>query len=645
MQIRLNGLAVENFKGLKNFEMKVDGSDMLITGENASGKTTVYDAFLWLLFGKDSSGRKDFELRPLDKQNQPIKGLVLSVEGEIDVDGRCHILCKEHHEKVVKKQLRGYETLCWIDEVPKKVSEYSEYITSIIPEDTFKLLTDLYFFNSKMHWTDRRAILLDVAGEIGSPEGFDELLAALNGRTVDEYKQVLAEQKKRLSKERDEINPRIDEIQRALDDYAGEDVTGLDKQRKALKKEIVDLDAKRNKLLAEENERQKQIEYLNDLNARKARREAELANDTSSVRSLLDEKAKIADEVLAKMGECALVENQIELTKSTLESKKAEFQSHLRALQATRAEYESLHGSPMADTCKLCGQRLPAEKVKDVEEKRKADLQALTKQGNDQKKAVTNCKDEVERLEAMLKERNESFQKLKDECRAANAAAEKRLTEIDAAVNENKGLAPETDERWNGLCAEIAETGKKIGDPVSSQLEGIEGQRAAKLDRMTQLDKALAQSDQAAKNKARIAELEAGEMKLAQSITDVERQLDNIDEYKANESRLVEEAVNGKFKHVEFKLFNQLLNGSLEECCEAILDGVPYSDMSYGQRIIAGVDIITVLSEHFGLSVPLFIDNSESLTLPIEATTQTIQLQAQKNVKKLTVEKKGVAHA
>ena len=122
----------------------------------------------------------------------------------------------------------------------RQVGEYSGYIAEIISEETFKLLTDLHFFSSKMHWTERRKVLLDIAGEIEQPEGFEELLAALKGRSVDEYKKVLAEQKKRYVKERDEINPRIDEILKGLE-HPAEDKTKLAMRRDKFKEAILSL--------------------------------------------------------------------------------------------------------------------------------------------------------------------------------------------------------------------------------------------------------------------------------------------------------------------------------------------------------------------------------------------------------------------
>jgi hypothetical protein len=117
----------------------------------------------------------------------------------------------------------------------------------------------------------------------------------------------------------------------------------------------------------------------------------------------------------------------------------------------------------------------------------------------------------------------------------------------------------------------------------------------------------------------------------------VERRLAQIDDYKDAESAAISKAVNGRFKHVEFVLFQLQLNGSNAECCEATLNGVPYADMSYGQKTMVGVDIINVLSEHYGLSVPLTVENAESLTLPIESDSQMIKLFALKSARTLNV--------
>ena len=642
MNIKLNRLVIENFKGIKSFEVELEGGNAVIKAENGIGKTTIYDAFLWLLFGKNSEGKKDFEVRPLDGSNQPIKGLVLAVEAELDCDGTIHTFRKEHHEKVVKKQLRGYETLCTIDEVPKKVGEYQDYITELIPEDTFKLLTDLSYFNSKLHWSDRRQVLLDIAGKIGTPEGFDELTAALNGRSVADYKKVLSEQKKRFENERDEINPRIDEIQKGLDEYAGTGTKKPKAQRDKIKAEIAKLDKQRTKLFATEKERQEKMDLIFELTKKRTQRESELANSTIGIKSLLDEKIKIEADVANKQQTVEGVKNDRKFQQTKLSGEKNQLDSLTTSISLAQSEYKTASEAPTDDACYACGQKLPADKLAGAEEKRVANLAKIARRGNGILVEVKACKKSIVEIEATIKELSELLAGAERGLQKVLKAKDKRTAEIDKLVEANQTIPPDSDKAWLVFDGQIKKTEAEIGEPVAEQMQTIEEQKTEKQTAVEKLNQALAQADRAKQDKTRIAELEAKEKELAQKIADIEKQLADIDQYKAVESRAIEEAVNGKFKHVTFKLFGELLNGGLEECCEAIFNGVPYSDMSTGQQIFVGIDIVNVLSAHYDVTVPMFIDHTESMTMPIEADTQTIKLFAKKGTKKLVVEKEGV---
>lgn len=640
-KIKLNWLKIKGFKGLSPFEMKLDGDNAIIAAENGIGKTTVYDAFLWLLFGKDSTGRKDFEVRPLDRRNQPIKGVVLAVEVELDIDGTNHVFRKEHHERVVKEQLRGYETLCWIDEVPKKVGEYAEYIAELISEETFKLLTDLHFFNGKFHWSDRRKVLLAIAGDVGNPDGFEELLATLNGRTVDEYKKVLSEQKKRHSTERDEINPRIDEILKGLE-HPEVDKHELFNRRTNLTADILRLKKGRQDLHRKETERAKKQAEFGLLITQKIARESELATDTSGIGKLTDEKSQIDLDVFHIQHLVDTADEELNIARANLTGKKNEATSLLATLNTIRAEYATASEKPEASVCYACGQKLPADKLAENETKRQARLDEIEKRGDELKNKVDESKLRVIALEnSIYFVLNKALASAKIDLRIKQDYAKKRLAEIDEAIRNRPTIPPEQDEAWQKIIAEIAKVGAEIGKPISEQLEAIESERATKETELTALNEELAQADRMVKDRARITELEAKEKELAQIIADIEKQLADIERYKANQSTMITSAVNTKFKAVRFKMFRELLNGGLEECCEAIYKGIPYPDMSSGQKIYCGIDIVNVLSEHYGVSVPMFIDHSESMTMPIEAHSQTIELYAQKGVKQLQVQTKS----
>ena len=164
--MKLKQLIIENFKGLKSIKVNFNTEGVTeIIGENGAGKTSIQDALYWLFFDKNSAGKSDFNVRPLES-GVVIKGLSVSVTAEVlHNDNTLHLYQKDQEENIVKGKLKGYKNKYWIDEVPKKQSEFIAEFSEIIDENTFKLLTDLYYFNHKMHWTDRRNTLLELAGE------------------------------------------------------------------------------------------------------------------------------------------------------------------------------------------------------------------------------------------------------------------------------------------------------------------------------------------------------------------------------------------------------------------------------------------------------------------------------------------------
>ena len=175
-KIKLNKLRIQNFKGIKEFTLDANGSNVEIFGDNATGKTTIMDSFLWLLFNKDSMGKSNFDVIPQDSNGNNIHRLDTVVEAELDINGAITMIKKQLSEKWVKKRdaieqtLEGTNTSYWIDEVPTKAREYSSKINDIIDEELFQMITDPLFFNNKLHWEERRKILVDISGGVTDEE-------------------------------------------------------------------------------------------------------------------------------------------------------------------------------------------------------------------------------------------------------------------------------------------------------------------------------------------------------------------------------------------------------------------------------------------------------------------------------------------
>ena len=629
--MKLNSLKISNFKGIKSFEVNFGSDETTISGANGTGKTTVFDAFLYLLFGKDSTGRSAFGIRPLDSLNVPIKGLVVAVEAEIEgIGGSVYILRKEHHERIVKKQLRGHETLCTIDEVPKSVTEFKSFVSEIISEDKFKVLASLRHFSEGIDWNDRRKILLEIAGEISKPEGFDQLLEAVGNRTVKDYEDVLKTRKKKFSQEQSEINPRIDELQNSNDMYVANDFSPNASnavKRTEIENQIKVLDADREKFQQEENDRQVAIDNLNHLKTQKANIEIALAKDTSGTQHLLDKKNEITANLDKHRQAAVEIQSGIDakqLAMTRIEQAITHLKQDLKPIQNL---YKNCEKCPVPGL--TCNQTWPPEA--------KTDKSELETQGNEIMAQLKSNKLKIETIEKELKELSDGLRNTNIHIKEGETYRDQQFKMIDDKLAAHITKPPEEDEKWIGICKELKYAEKQIGEPAGEQLKTLFDTREVLQNQKAKLDKALAQSDQMEKNAARIKELETREKEIAQNIADIEKQLDEIGQYKAAESKAVEESVNSKFKYVKFKLFNIILNGSVEDCCEAMLNGVPYSDISYGQKIIVGVDIINVLSEHYQLSIPLFLDNAEHLTLPIEFKGQLIRLFAIEGQSSLTV--------
>lgn len=640
MNIRLIRLSCTNFKGLKSFEADFQGENATIKAANGVGKTSVYDAWLWLLFGKDSTGRKDFQLRPLDEDKQPIKSLVVIVEAETMIDGVVYAFKKEHHEKIVKKQLTGYETLCSIDDVPLKVGEYQKYIANIATEDTFKLVTNLSHFNMKLTWQQRRAVLLDIAGEIKTPAGFEQLIEDLHGHSIEHYHARLIDRKKRYTKERDSIGPRCDELQRGLEAYAGADNEDQEQLRTTLKEGISKLTEQRKELRDQEFERQAKIDQLNTLRVHQVNREGYLRNDTSSVQKYIEEKTKIQTSLANLQTNLGKWLNIAEVTKGLRSLKEIELNNDLNKLVAIRNDFAALEKPSEATRCVWCGGKLPADKLAELETKRNKKLEDVSIAGTAAKQLVARNKADIAELQVTLKKQQDEAEKAQIELKEYEDYAAEEMLKLDELINTKQAPVYTDDAEWNKITADIQAITNEIGEPVSQQLETIDDQLTKKHEQLAKVNDNLAQLDRSKKDAARIKELEAEERRLSQQIADVEKSLATIGEYKAAESTLIEDAVNDKFSCVKFRLFNYLLNGEIQDTCEATINGVPYPDMSYGQRIIVGIDIINVLSEHYDLSACLFIDNAESVTYPLEAKSQTIELYAEEGLDELVVERK-----
>jgi len=645
MKMKINWIRVVNFKGIKSFECQV-GDKTNITAENGRGKTSLYDAFLWLFTGKDSEGKTDFEIVPLNLSGRKVESVTVEVEAGVSFDGIEHVLKKVQEEKRNKNgDVRGYEKACWVDEVPYLLNKYTEWIAERIDGERFKLLTNLrYFCDSKekggMHHTDRRRILMELSG--GStlkPDGFGELMEAKGDNVdLDGFKTILRERKKGYKCELDGVSPRIDELLRGMV-HPDCDIEWQEQRRRLVKTEMERLAEKYRQLRDKEDARDSIIAHINVLTRSMGNRERELLADTSSSDALRKERNEIKQKREAHFDMVSNLVVGLKKAKWAVTDNASLHKSLMDSLETVRDLITLRRSAKIKDSCELCGAKFTAKKLVAVKKSIKEHLKASEDEARKIMVAVSKASDslkEAVQLESKAAAELEKERKIDEK---VEADLVKKLKEINKQIESSPTPPPDKDRKWLEICTQIAKLEKEKGEPVTEQLKKLDDEKESLETELRNINAVLAESDRIEKDKKRIVELKDRAAELGQKLAETEKFLKQIELYRQAESSLITKAVNDKFKVARFKMFEENIgDDGIRECCEVTYHGTPYQGLSSGEQVFVASDVVDTLSVFYDANLPRFIDHAESVTLPIETDSQTIKLFAVKGVEELKVE-------
>lgn len=649
--LTLRRLALRNFKGIREFVLDADDAGVSVYGDNATGKTTLFDAFSWLLFDKDSQNRKDFEVKTLDKDGQAAHGLEHEVEGVFSWNGKELTLRKVYSEKWTKqrgsaeKVFTGHTTDYHVDGVPVQKSEYEKRIALIVDEKVFRLLSDPSYFNEQLHWQERRKLLLEVCGDISDKDVITSdgrlaaLLDILGQRSLDDHRKVIAVQRAKINKDIEQIPVRISEVQRGLPDVEGLDASGIAGDLSALK---ADRKAKMEELtraeqgggVAEKQSRLSQVRsQILDLEVT-FRRKAEDA--------LQEKRSAIQDAKLAAQaaeGEAARLDGEA--------LRYAEEVNRLTGrLEDLRDQWHQVNSEEFvyaeADVCPTCGQSLPEEMAQEAHEKalsafnffKSERLERLNADGKSAKALRDQAQAENKRCSSdaeTQRKRAEAFAKRVASLQAELEKMQSRKSEV-ATTPEYTKLTLERDSLMQSI--------ERLQEGGKADLDGIRAEISALDEAVAALERSLAKLSQRKSGEKRIEELQAEEKRLAAEYERLEKELYLTEEFIRAKVRLLEDRINSRFRYARFKLFDVQVNGGLSECCETLHKGVPYgTNLNRGARINIGLDILSTLSEHYGFAAPIFIDNREAVTRLIPVRAQVVSLIVSSQDKTLRVVK------
>ncbi|WP_153732738.1 AAA family ATPase [Sporosarcina obsidiansis] len=634
--IKLLNLTLKNFKGIKSLELDASGNDLKVYGDNATGKTSIFDGFLWLLFNKDSNNKTNFSIKTLEGGKE-INNLEHEVSASFAVDGVPLTLRKVYKETWTKKrgapipEFTGHETDHSIDGVPVKKKEYEEKVGSIVKEEVFKLLTNPLYFNEQTKMDERRNTLLEVCGDIDFEdvlafnEELKDLPAILKGRAIEDHRKMIAARKTEINKELERIPVRIDELNNSLPD-AIIDISSIEVEIAKVEKEIDASSAQINNIkngsaiTAKQNEL-RQLEM--DLESIKRELEADATEQGHKVQARIQEERSNISIIQRKADDA---KHQVSILQKDVQ-RLDEKMNDLRA-SWTIVDAGSFHHTEQCE-CPTCGQSLPEEQLQEARNKaleafnlkKSSELENISKLGVSYKEEKAVLLEKIEKLEKRLPTHTDDIQ-----------SKEKLIEKLEAELQQLRESIKDArqDPKYTDKQQEIQQVKDEIESLKSSANEAvsaIEKEIVELKANRSELNASIAQHTQSEASKKRIAELEEQQAELAKEFENIEKELYLTESFIRSKVELLESKINSKFKYARFKLFETQINGGLKEVCETTFEGVPYSSgLNNAARINVGIDIINTLTEHFGIRAPIFVDNAEAVTKIADTESQLISL-------------------
>lgn len=583
--IKLHSMKLHNFQGIQSLDIVFSGNNASIYGDNGTGKTTIANAFMWCMFDKPYAG-SSFSPKTRTKDGE-MHHAEHSVELIFEADGRNTSFKKVFREKYAKKrggiieEFTGHTTDYYVDEIPVKETEYSDRIEEFVGiaiSDAMLLVKPDAF--PSLGWEQRRKLLFDSCGAFDEttllqrPEQ-SELKRRLSDKySVEEYKRLMKSRQAECKKELQTIPARIDELTRQQESAPNAESIRL--QLGVLQQQINDVQAERAAVANKITDT-----AVNELNAAQNRLEGH--------RGRLSKKKLERERLRAEIKQ--------------LESDRESLLAQWKEAQASRLDENST-------VCPTCGQNLPQENIAALKQKfdteRKEKLAEITTNAQ-------HCTSQI------IADKKSDLAAVEAEISGANAAVKAAAEEV---TRFTESMRPTSDNNTISSCDEI------IAELMAEQSE---------------LMRSLSVAEAAEGCAKRIDELKEREKKVAAAYEDSSLGLHLCSQFEAAKSDALTSQINSRFKSVRFKLFKELVNGDIKEDCEILIPSaegnlVPYAFANNAAKINAGLEICNTLADFFGVTLPIFIDNAESVTKIQATTAQAIRLVVSESDKTLRVE-------
>lgn len=628
MKLILKEMSLRNFKGIRNQSFEFNEKETFIHGKNGSGKTSLYDAYLWCLFGKDHNGKSDHELKTYDKNGKTIPKLTCEVEVVFSHETQSFKLKRTYGENWVKPKtepeevFKGNFSEYFINDLLVKKSEYDEYIHTLIDENVFRAITNTDYFTS-LSKDVQRSLLFKMCGEIhnefvvnGNKE-YAELLNDLNGVSFDTFKKDISQKKSKINAELKDIPARLDELGRNIPEVP--DLTKIEKEIAANNQKVAEIetqlsDARKNseatnKIIGEIYQQINELELAGMKLLHNGSREK---NEKISALNLSIQKLEFeqtSQENVRKNRLAKLEEAKKE--KERLEIQFSELVSEWKSINAEKLEF---HDNDF--TCPTCNRLFDIGDIdaKQAEMKSNFNLNKANKLAKNNERGI-EIKRKIEELDKVVPEEENPI-----DFDTQISDLKKQLDQL--SNEEDKGK--EQPEYVSNL-EKIEALRKSIPEAVAVSTD-LNIERAELLRKNDELKEKISLKAVVENTNIRISQLTELSKKLNQELADLEKKEFLLKNFEFAKNQLYEKRINEMFNLVKFNLFHTQVDGQVIPNCECTVNGVPYSTQNNAMQIAMGLDIVNTFSEYYEMYAPIFIDNRESVTEIPDVSSQIINL-------------------
>lgn len=652
-KIILKSLALVNFKGVRDFSIAFNDGITTVCGDNGTGKTTLYDAYLWLLFGKDSTGRSDgangFNVKTTGEDGKPIYRLEHSVTAVLEVDGKEIKLQRSLVEKWQKvngttDEVMKDETQYFINDVRTGTKkEYQAEISEIIPEDVFRMITNPYYFTSLSAET-QKDMLLEMVGNIDDEEvaatdpDFLALLDQINGTSLAKWTREIAAKKKSCNDALATIPASIETAQKLMPE--SENWAVLEKQLKEVQDRVKGIDA--------------QIADKSALNDEAYKRKMALMKQQADKRiKLQDRENTIRMEANAAhnkaLSDIQQMENELSINQKNLDSyrndkmnvdgkidelngKLVEMREQFKAV--AKEQFPEPSGDVLV--CPTCGEPYKGENLENAIAKLRGNFeQSKSKRQKDIQTKGKQYKAEYDRAVEQQTKLTGLIAKLEDDALEIKGNIEIKKNNIPVAGNADEAIA--NDKECIALRNDIAEIANQLQVEVpQADVSELQNEKADSNAAIADINKRLGKRAMIERVNKEIADLEEKRIANNQAKADLEKWEDVYLRFQKAKDEVLMQRINGLFNVVSFSFVKEQKNGGERVTCYCMVNGVPYADVNACGKVNAGLDIINAICATKGISAPIFIDNRESFNQIIPTISQIVNLKVS-NDKSLTI--------